>query len=224
MPAYLYRDALMSQLPEWAWSACDAFGYPRVDQNYIAKAVRRLTPDVAEWLGYGLATGLILGRGYLFDIIGNPAGKGPYAWFAKDRSRVPQCDWEYFLQAAYFVRLYAPCQQAGLALGFEDHLMDLTVRSGDELLWYIEVKERVEMSWLEEIVDWGTQGVDVHAADRGRDGLRKGKYLVRHHPRFFSAVGTGFERHFRVEYPASVNFTLIEGVPPVQPLSGPPAA
>ncbi len=221
-----YVEVFDSHFREWAASACDEWGYPAPKGEFYERVRKRLTNQPLEWIGYGIETGLIKEEGLQFNLAGNPAGKGPYKWFSQ-RSDVdePQCNWEYYVQVALFARLFQPCREATLGLGFEDDLMDLAVRAGGDLLWCIEVKEQAAQleKLLAELESHG-DGVDLDAPDRRNDPLRKAKYLVKHRPKFFSGVAIGMQRDFEISYRGARAFDLLEAKPPLDALLKPPPA
>jgi hypothetical protein len=212
-----YAKAFDHHFRGWVAAVCDAWEYGRPDEAFYANVRTRLTDPVVEWIGYGIDNASIIERGFLFNVADNAPGKGPYRWFSRRTGATePQCNWEYYVQAALFARLWEPCRKASLRLTFEDALMDITIRSQGELLWCVEVKEREPQlaKLLNALVAHGVS-VDLDAPDRGNDPLRKAKYLIRHKPEFFSAVAIGSERHFKVVYPRQQAFQLIDASPPV---------
>jgi hypothetical protein len=110
-------------------------------------------------------------------------------------------NWEYFVQVAEYLRVREATARHGFTVWFEDALMDVTVRRVSELLWAIEVKEKArQLPVLLEQLREHAVGVDLDAADRGNDPLRKAKYLVKHRPPYFSLVAIGERRDFSVTY------------------------
>jgi hypothetical protein len=209
---------------EWVAAACREWKYDHPDEAFYRSVRERLTDEILKWIGYGINAGLIREYGLRFNVAGNAARKR-YKWFSERRNAAgPQCNWEYYVQVARFIRLWNPCKAAGLDLIFEDKLMDLAARRGGKLLWCIEVKEKIVdlEHLLMGLVAHGTAGVDLKAPDRGKDPLRKAKYLVTHQPEFFSGVATGMQRHFRVIYGGPGTFNLIDASPPLNVLSEPP--
>lgn len=220
-----YVEVFQRRFRDWVAAVCDAWGYSLPNEAFYQRVRERLTDWTLEWIGYGVDAGLILERGLQFDVAGNALGKGPYRWFSqRSGAAEPQCNWEYYVQVAFFARLWEPCQEASLRLTFEDELMDLAVRRHGRLLWCIEVKEQAPQleRLLAEIESHGA-GVDIEAPDRGNDPLRKAKYLVRHRPKFFSGVAIGMQRDFQVLYQGKNAFRLVEANPPLNALSEPPS-
>lgn len=220
-----YVDVFDHHFREWVAAACSAWGYRPPEDAFYRRFRERLTHETLEWIGYGIEAGLILERGLQFDVAGNAAGKGPYKWFSRRGDATePQCNWEYYVQVAFFVRLWTPCQKAGLSLTLEDGLMDLAIWRKNQLLWCIEVKERAVQidRLLADLAVHGTK-VDFESPDRGKDALRKAKYLMKHRPKFFSGVAIGLQRDFQVQYPGPSAFHLAKADPPVGALREPPA-
>jgi hypothetical protein len=97
----------------------------------------------------------------------------------------------------------------GFVIGFEDNLVDVTVRRDGRLLWYVEAKHMAPKAiQLLEVMARHARAVPLDAHDRGNDSLRKAKYLVRHRPSYFTALAVGLRRDFFVEYLAAVAFSL----------------
>ncbi len=217
-----YAEVFGRHFREWTLSISQVQGFSPPPDEFYDEVRRRLTDRTVGWVGFGIAAGLISENGHVFNVKGNLPGKGPYKWFS-DRGEAdrPQCNWEYFVQTAFFARLWVPCEKAGLTLSFEDRLMDLTVkRSDNHLLWYIEVKEdalQVE-DLLVNLVPVGRDGVDVGKEDRGNDPLRKAKYLVGYMPDFLTLLANDLELNFRVVYQVPNYFKLVAARPPLVPL------
>jgi hypothetical protein len=133
---------------------------------------------------------------------GLATGKGPYALFSRSTARsVPAPNWEYFVQAAEFVRLLRVLAGSGLRVDFEDDLMDLSVYDDFTVLWCIEVKEKAsQLASLLKGIRAEAAAVDFERPDRHDDALRKCKYLVRHRPQYFSLVAIGQRLDFSVDH------------------------
>ena len=154
----------------------------------------------------------------LFTLAGLPAGKGPYQWLGRDSARkVPAVLWEYFVQVAEYVRISQQLAPLGYQVLVEDRLMDITVTRDDQLLWYVEVKERADdlPEFTAKIASYGEAGVDLTAPSRGDDALAKAQYLMRYRPHFFSVTAIGLTFHFRTKYDRSFHFTLVPDLVPL---------
>jgi len=93
--------------------------------------------------------------------------------------------------------------------------MDLTVRTQNKLLLYVEHKQsKAEAQHLINAMRrYGNNGFNLDDADRGNDPLRKAKYLVRDpedRPVYFAVSAVGFRRLFRVQYQHENRFELID--------------
>jgi hypothetical protein len=158
-----YVGKFNQHFSQWLLSACVESGVPETSQEFVRPLIQRLGPTTAAWIGYGLQRGLFTDNGNSFSI----SNKGKWKWFSKHKP-APRCNWEAFLHVASYVRLFGPCGERGLDLRFEDNGMDLTVRQGSRLLWYIEVKEQKSES--EELIAslkrYGEKGVDLSIMDR----------------------------------------------------------
>lgn len=190
-----------------------AFGYRRLDAFQIATWLARLPEATRSWIGRGFRERIVVpgAEDWTFALTG-AAGKGPYAWFSRDRGPgTPSPNWEYFFQVAEFVRTRVALG-GSYDVGFEDGLMDVSVRREGRLLWYTEVKtsrSQIEML-LAKLALLGDAGVPHAQPDRGNDALRKAKYLVRHRPPHLTLVGGEDRRHFDIEYQEPVGFTIVE--------------
>jgi hypothetical protein len=205
-----------------AHDAARAYGYAPPSDRFVAEMIGRIPEMTRQMLGRGFAEGLVAPGpgGHTFAIASLSAAKGPYKWFSANRGPgVPSPNWEYFFQVAEFVRLSSQIDQR-YSVGFEDGLMDVSVREGDDLLWYVEVKAKPAMlpPLLKALEEHGAR-VDLRRADRGNDPLRKAKYLVRHQPRWLSLVGGEERWHFAAQYPAIGSFTLVRRDDPLEELS-----
>src|SRR5262249_47157519 len=105
-----------------------------------------------------------------------------------------------------YLRLFGPCRERALHLDFEDNGMDLTIRNGTELTWYVEVKEQRKGAdaLLRSLTDHGERGVNLSIVDKRVRGENrdisnpKAQYLVKYHPKYFSVVAMDYARHFSV--------------------------
>lgn len=222
MPSYI--EVFDWHFREWAATACQEYRYKPPGQAFYAGVRRRLTDWTLAWVGYGINKRLILEHGFWFNVAGNTTSKR-YKWFPERRGAIqPNRNWEYYIQVACFASLWEPCQAAALSLTFEDKLMDLAVRRDGQVLWCIEVKEQaIKLErLLEAVAALGVSGVDIKALDRGKDPLRKAKYIVTQRPEFFSGVAIGLQLHFRVLYPGPNTFSFVSANPPVNALPEPP--
>jgi len=177
-------------------AACQEWGYPPPDGLWYERLSGRLPAGLRSLFEIGLDLELLrMVDGFRFTMRDLPQGKGPYALYSKSSKRVPAPNWEYIVQAVDYVRTHESLAPKGYLIGVEDKLMDVTVRrpAGD-LVWYIESKEKSAdlVNLVAEIREWGLRGVDFEIADRGKDGLRKAKYLVLNRPPFFSGSASVF--------------------------------
>lgn len=210
--AVLVRDSFDRELREWVKNACRDQGYEEPGEDYFANIYQRLPEDLRAVLASGLEAGIIVPKGVQFILNGLAPGKGPYSWFSNFKGAVePTPNWEYFIQVAEYVRLYPIAEARGLRLGFEDNLMDITLRRGDELLVYGEVKtEDIGLGEYVKRVKAYEQAVDVTAKGKGDDPFQKAKYLLKHRPPFFYITEFTDRAEFRVEYPVGKAFRLVE--------------
>jgi len=206
----LVRASVLAACQEWGYLPPDGPWYERLDGR-VPRGLRSLFET-------GLNSELLrMVDGFRFTMRELPLGKGPYALYSKSSKRAPAPNWEYIVQAGDYVRVHENLAPKGYLIGVEDELMDVTVRSPTrELLWYIESKERSSdlVKLVAEIRAWGTRGVDFDIPDRGKDGLRKAKYLVRNRPPFFSGSAIGIRLDFAVTYIGVDSFELVQDAVP----------
>jgi hypothetical protein len=126
--------------------AAAVYEYRPPDAAFVLAALDRIPVADREEIGRGLADGTVDFDGHLFRLPRLPATKGPYKLFGRDTAASrPAVHWEYYLQVAEYLRTLAALP-ARYDVGFEDGLMDVSVRRNGVLLWYIEVKERTHTS------------------------------------------------------------------------------
>ena len=186
---------------------------PRADfyESFNARIPANIRDDIAR----GIQTGRVTLHGFGFSLPDLGPQKGPYAFFSQNRGHgVPSPNWEYFVQLAEYLRV-SDSVPSHHAVGFEDDLMDVSVRNAGALLWYVEVKEKASQAehLLAALVTHAS-AVAVAAPDRGNDPLRKAKYLARHRPPYFSVVAANYRRDFDVAYPTEDSFVLEERATP----------
>ena len=200
----------------WVGAACREWGYPEPGEDYYERIFRRLPEGLCTLLAVGVKEGSIIPQGPKFTLKDLPQGKGPYAWFSRRSApKEPSPNWEYFVQAAEFVRLSHIAESQGLTVTFEDQLMDLTLYRDGRLVVCCEVKERA--SQIQELASklrvYG-EGVNLSQPDRGNDPLRKAKYLVRRRPEYLSLIAIGVRFEYRVLYLKGRTFELVRDVIP----------
>jgi len=205
-----------AQLTEWARLACEEWGFACPSSEFFENMISRLPEGLRATIGLGLEQGLVIPQGYTFLLKGLAPGKGPYRWFSRFASeKRPNPNWEYYVQVAEYVRLSTALAGRGYELTFEDHLMDIGVYRGGQLVVYCEVKEKSSQATrlMGRMRSYGP-GVDLSKPDRGNDPLRKAKYLVTKRPKYFYVVAIGARFEFSVVYPGGHSFELREDLLP----------
>ena len=209
-------DAFAIHLVAWTRAACAEWGWSEPGPPYYEGIAKRLPAGLRSILTEGIEQGLIIARGGTFTLKGLGSGKGPYSWFSRhNAARGPNPNWEYFVQAAEFVRLSRIAERRRLTVTFEDHLMDLALYDGGRLLVCVEVKERA--SQLEALVRQlraYEPEVPSAAPDRGNDALRKAKYILRRRPAYFCGVALGLRLDYAVRYDEGRAFHLMRDISP----------
>ena len=204
----LPTEPFESRLVRAARLACHEWDLPTADlESWV---LGPLTPDLLAGLDRGFHEGSLIIVGTTFRLRDLPPKKGPYTLFTRHADRrtlTPNV--EYFVEVAEFLRLIRSLGPLGFSIGFEDKLMDITVRLDGALAWFIEAKETSAkvQALLDEMALYGA-AVPLTLADRGIDGLRKAKYLIEHRPAYFSTVAVGRRDDFRVDYVSATSFRL----------------
>jgi hypothetical protein len=199
-----------------ASTACADYGYEAPTDAFFESLFSRLPPGLRSTLGQGLASGLLVLDGRTFNLSGLASRKGPYNWFARDKSTNRlSVNWEYFVQVAEYIRLKQTFSGRAYTLTFEDGYMDLGLYHNGSLLVCCEIKETTAQAQklIKEIKNY-QDGYDPSAPDRGKDPLRKAKYLVQHRPRYFYVVAIGSRYEFNVTFPENKAFLLQQDVIP----------
>lgn len=209
--------ATTEHLRRWGAAAAEAWGYPPLSPEWLARIEARLPHGVRTAIDRAVADGsLITVGGHQFRLEGLAAGKGPYSFFSRSDRGEPAPNWEYFVQIAEYHRLRRALRDGDLLVDFEDDLMDISVRQDGDLVWCIEVKEKAaDIDRLLAGIESHAGGVADDAPDRGNDPLRKAKYLQRQRPPWFSLVALGHRRDFAVEHPDGGGFRLVPDVVPI---------
>lgn len=200
----------------WGAAAADAFGYPAPDAEWTDAVLRRLPGGLLVAIDSGVSEGLVDVQGYQFTLPVLGPGKGPYSWFSRSSRSQPAPNWEYFVQVALWLDLVRTLP-VGTQVGFEDELMDVSVRSPDgSVLWCVEVKERADQlpPLIAALRRHGAR-VEMDAPDRSDDPLRKAKYLLRQQPPWFSAAALGARYDFAVITEGAASFRLEPDVVPL---------
>ena len=208
--------SFMNHLAAWTRAACREWGWREPGHDYYERVASRLPEGLRIFLTEGIEHGLILPRGRTFTLKNLAPGKGPYSWFSRHNAeRGPNPNWEYFVQAAEFVRLSRIAERRCLTVTFEDHLMDLALYDGQRLLVCVEIKERASQpEMLVRQLKAYESVVPLSAADRGNDPLRKAKYLVRRRPDYFCGAAIGVRLEYAVHYSGARAFHLVRDVMP----------
>lgn len=206
-----------SSFGEWIQSACKEWNYPSPSADFYSNVEARLPDGLRAMLGLGLKKRIILASGHTFTLQGLPSYKGPYNWFSRyTTAQTPSPNWEYYIQVAEFVRLSNALDGKGYTLTFEDNLMDIGIYKKDRLLVFLEAKEKAsQVPGLLQGIKRYEEHLDLLERDRGKDPLRKAKYIVQHKPEYFCIFAIGVRREFRIDYPDDKAFKLYEDMIPL---------
>jgi len=207
---------------QWVNRTCKEWGYGNPPENYYDKIYARLPSGLRTILGYGIAQGIILDAGRSksgsagFRPKGLPEMKGPYSWFERDnQKKIPRPAWEYYIQISEYVRLIETFKGKNYELKFEDDLMDIAVYRNRNILICCEIKEKSrQASRLIGGIKVYETAKSLPSEDRGKDPLRKAKYIVKHRPAYFYTVSIGRRYEYRLEYPEGKQFEMVEDLIP----------
>lgn len=207
---------LDAHLHEWVEFACSGWGYDLPGTDYYELFDKRIPDNIQAQLEIGIRNQLIETDGSLFLLRGLPPEKGPYCWFSRSsQNRKPMPNWEYFVQVAEYIRLYPVAEANGMRLVFEDHLMDLALYSENRLVVCGEVKTNLENALkLVDMIKKLENGIDHSLPDRGKDHVRKVKYLLENRPEYFYVVGIGGRKEYSVKFLREGVFELAEDTIP----------
>ena len=202
---------------------CEQWGYDLPHDDYYVNVYERLPLGLRMIIVSGLSAGIIADVGVsksksaAFRPVGVPETKGPYSWFEHNNQRKqPQPCWEYFIQLAEYIRLYEAFQGKDVKLSFEDELMDIGIYRKKRLWVCCEIKERSSQAQnLIRGVRAFQNSSEFPGSDRGKDPLRKAKYIIKLKPEYFYVVSIGRRFEFRIEYPQDKQFKLIEDLVPL---------
>ena len=202
------------QLAMWISSACNEQGVTTPIEPVVTLVKQRIPSGIRSMIGMGIERGIVLPDGHLFRLKGLPDGKGPYRWFSRFRGG-PNPNWEYFVHVAEYVRLCLQTENRDFQLVFEDDRMDIGIYHDDRLFACCEVKEtsRKAARLVSGIRRYQSR-VPLTELDRGKDPLRKAKYLIKNRPRYFYVVAIGARQEFSV-VPTDVGFELHEDLVPL---------
>jgi hypothetical protein len=206
-----------AKLRSWGTAACEAWGYAPPSAAWLSAVLARIPEGLQRGIAHAVQAGVVIPvAGYRFQLAGLSGGKGPYAFFSRDQERREALpNWEYLLQVVEYARWYHLLAGSGLILGFEDKLMDLTIRDRSSLLWCAEVKETgASADALVRGLGLHAPGIDLHADDRGNEPLRAAKRLIEHRPQRLSVLGIGRRHDYRVDFSHDGSFELVPDVLP----------
>lgn len=167
------------------------------------KHARYITEREAGLIHRGVERGIIQIEGNIVHL--PTTNKGRYDAFTLNR--------EYFVQFATLVSLITEHNYAASDCAFEYHLMDICVFKHGKPYIYIETKvgDRASKKLIDEITRTYASRLTsfLNQPDRGRDALRKAKYIFRDHPLYFGVVNPIMEYYFRIHY-SKTGFSLEE--------------
>ena len=204
----------------WVEAFCDHEHYPHMQEDLFRQARDRLPRGLRQNIAIGLHDGTITSikdKVYKFTFPNLPHGK-ECAWLSRLDDKRARVNWEYFVQAAEYVRVCLIAVSKGFRVKWEDDKMDITLyRPDGNLLAYLETKEHSDE--IDELVprirDWGKRGVDPSAPASDDDAEEKAKYIARHQPSYFALVSIGKRYEFHVDYHGEYKFALVEDMIPI---------
>ncbi len=179
---------------------------------------RYLAQIGSAYLNGWLRTEAEPGRGYFVRETDRPGLRGGQFTITHQGQRHVAPCWELFVQLADYAWLRTVGQRHELTVRLEDRLMDLTVRTANRIVLYVEHKTTRQNATklLSGMRKYGDRGFGLDDPDRGDDALRKAKYLVRadSHPIYFGLSAIGYHQLFKVEYLDGDRFRLNDDARP----------
>ncbi|HEV2057035.1 MAG TPA: hypothetical protein VGV06_17985 [Methylomirabilota bacterium] len=142
-----------------------------------------------------------------------PDRHGQFTITHQGGGKVAPC-WELFVQLADYGWLRTVAERHHQRVRLEDRLMDLTVRAGSKLVLYVE--EKTTRGAAEKLLSgmrrFGDAGFKLDDPDKGKDALRKAKYLVRPdtHPLYLGLSAIDYKHLFKVDYQEANRFRLLD--------------
>lgn len=193
-----YEQLFEDQLTAWISSACSEWGCATPTESLVTLVNQRIPSGIRSMIGLGIERGIVVPGGHTFSLKGLPAGKGPYKWFSHFEGR-PNPNWEYYVHVAEYVRLSLQTENRDFQLVFEDDRMDIGIYHDGRLFVCCEAKETSrKAARLVSGLRRYQPRVPLTEPDRGKDSLRKAKYLIKNRPRYFYVVAIGARHEFRV--------------------------
>lgn len=206
----------------WVERTCKEWKYQLPSESYYADIYDRLPLGLRITIATGFKKGIIKDVGKsktgsaAFRPIDVPEIKGPYSWFERDRlNRVPRPAWEYYIQVSEYTRLWNVFHGKNFKLYFEDDLMDIALKRGNDLIVCCEAKEKSKQAQalISGIRKWENAS-SLPKEDRGNDPLRKAKYIVKKTPSYFYVISIGRRFEYRISYSNNLQFQLNEDMIP----------
>lgn len=192
---------LDEEFRSWVKAFSEARGYPMPGDDWFARINSRLPAGLRETIDVGIQNETItILDGYRFRLPEMERDR-KYAWLAKrDPAGPPWVNWEYFIQAAEYVRLWSAISHKGHTVRFEHDKMDVSVSLDGDVLLYVECKETgVGLDRLVRgLRRWGAKGVPRSRPAEDTDAWEKARSLLKHRPRYFSALSIGKRYDFRL--------------------------
>jgi hypothetical protein len=213
-------NRFLTELRKWITAHNKIKGFTTdADQTFTALETRLGSERLAQ-IGSALINGWLAtedetDRGYFVRETDRPGRRGGrFTMINRGDGKADPC-WELFVQLADYAWLRTIAERHGQTVRLEDRLMDLTVRSGNDLVLYVEHKlsRALATRLLEEMRAYGKTGFNLDVIDKGNDPLRKAKYLVRDstsRPLYFGLSAVGYRQLFSIEYGEGNRFQLLE--------------
>jgi len=200
---------------DWVGDACSKWGLTEPSPEFYERFYLRIPEDQQRSIVRAIDEGLVTSRGLYFDIRDGREGHGPYKWFSNRESAgmKPDPNWEYFVEVPEFQRYHDLAARHGMAAFFEHPgEVDVSLSRGGRTVLICEVKEKAAA--IQKILVGlraceGTE-IDLLEEDRGRDILRKAKYIIKTKPDYFCLVAIGSRRDFKVTYLDASSFSMKE--------------
>jgi hypothetical protein len=202
-------ERFRKEFRNWVGALNRAKGFNASADEILGRLEDRVPKTMLRQIGAAFINGWLqnepeANRGY-FVRESDRKGLGGGQWMIghAGEGRIDPC-WELYVQLADYSRIRTVAESHRLTTRLEDHLMDITVHAGRNLLLYIENKatKGQAVTLLKKMREYGESGFNLDGPDTGNDYLRKAKYLVQEnaYPKYFALSAVDFEQMFIVEY------------------------
>lgn len=211
-------ETFRDELRKWVKAHNEVKGFKTNADVLMSALLTRIGKEQLTHIGSGFRNGWLTtekesGRGYFVRETDRPGTRGgQFVMINRGNGKADPC-WELFVQLADYAWLRTVAQRHGQTVRLEDRHMDLTVRTGDQLILYVEHKRTKLLAHqlLIGMRKYGETGFGLDDPDN--PPLIKAKYLVRDpaaRPLYFGLSAVGFKQLFKIDYGENNRFHLVD--------------